>query len=204
MCASFVLHAWAGAIARRSARSVMSRHSRQRSIPCRSVGKGKAARACVEARRRFCRLSKGRRLRAAEKLFDRQTHARRTDQDRERCRTARPRRRGFSDRPQMGARACGACAAHVCGQRRRRRARHVQGSLLSRARSAPFHRRRVDRRLGGRGARDLYLHPRRIPRASADACRRDRQDRKRGVCRRIPSCICGAARARISAAKNPR
>ena len=49
--------------------------------------------------------------------------------------------------------ACRARAAAVRGQCRRRRARHLQGSLLSRTRSAPLRRRHAHRRLGGRGAR---------------------------------------------------
>ena len=87
---------------------------------------------------RFRRLSEGRRLCAAEGLPRRQAHARRTDQDRQRCRPARPRRRRLSDRAQMVAGARRAGAAHVRGQCRRRRARHLQGPLLSRARSAPL------------------------------------------------------------------
>ena len=82
----------------------------------------------------------------------RQAHARRPHQDRQRRRPARPRRRRISDRAQMVAGARRARAAPVGGQRRRGRARHLQGPLLSRARSAPLHRRHADRRLGGRGA----------------------------------------------------
>ena len=48
---------------------------------------------------------------------------------------------GFPDRPQMVAGARGARAAPLRGQRRRGRAGHLQGPLLSRARSAPLHRR---------------------------------------------------------------
>ena len=65
--------------------------------------------------------------------LSRQAHARRPHQDRQRCRTARLRRRRLSDRAQMvvGARRAGAAA--VRGQLRRGRAGHVQGPLLSRA-----------------------------------------------------------------------
>ena len=47
-------------------------------------------------------------------------------------------------------------------QWRRGRARHVQGPLLSRNRSAPLYRGHVDRRACGRSDRSLYLSPRRI------------------------------------------
>ena len=70
-------------------------------------------------------------------------------------------------------------AAPDGGERRRGRARHLQGPLLSRPRSASLPRRHADRRLGGRGGRGLHLHPRRISRASPDAARRDRQARAR-------------------------
>ena len=59
---------------------------------------------------------------------------------------------GFPDRPQMDAGARRAGAAAVRGQCRRGRARHLQGPVLPRARSAPLHRGHADRRLGGRGA----------------------------------------------------
>ena len=55
-------------------------------------------------------------------------HARRRHQVRERRRAARPRRRRLPDRPQMDAGARGARAAPDGGQRRRGRARHLQGS----------------------------------------------------------------------------
>ena len=115
-----------------------------------------------------------------EGLSCRQAYARRTDQDRQRCRLARPRRRRLSDRPQMATGARGARAASVRGQLRRRRAGHLQGPLLSRARPAPFHRRHVDRGLGGRGAGHLSLHPRRISRTAADAGRGIGQGRESG------------------------
>ncbi len=141
---------------------------------------------------------------SAQGLPRRQAHARRHDQDRQRCRPARPRRRRLSDRAQMVAGARRARAAPDGGQCRRRRARHVQGPLLSRARSAPLPRRHADRRLGGRGRRDLHLYPRRISRIAADARRRDRQSSKPPGSIASARFICAAAPALISAAKNRR
>ena len=134
----------------------------------------------------------------------RQAHARRDHQDRQRRRPARAWRRGLSDRPQMVAGARRAGAAADGGERRRGRARHLQGPLLSRPRSAPLPRRHADRRLGGRGGRNLHLHPRRISRAAADAARRDRQGRARRPRPVHARSICAAAPAPTSAAKNPR
>ena len=111
---------------------------------------------------------------------------------------------GFPDRAQMVAGARRTRAAPVRGQCRRGRARHLQGPLLSRARSAPLHRGHADRGLGGRGAGDLPLYPRRISRTAADAGRGNRQGRGGRACRRTPSCICAAAPAPISAAKSRR
>ena len=71
-------------------------------------------------------------------------------------------------------------------------------------RSAPLHRRHADRRLGGRGRRHLHLYPRRISRSAADARRRDRQGRAGRASPLTPGCICAAAPAPISAAKNRR
>ncbi len=102
-----------------------------------------------------------------------------SDQDRQRRRPARPRRRRLPDRTQMVAGARRARAAHVRGQCRRRRARHLQGPLLSRARPASLHRGHADRGLGGRGAGDLHLYPRRISRTAADAGRGNREGRSR-------------------------
>ena len=136
--------------------------------------------------------------------LSRQAHARRPDQDRQRCRPARPWRRRISDRPQMVARARRTGAAHVGGQLRRRRAGHVQGPALSRAGSAPLHRRHADRRLGGRGARHLHLSARRISRGAAAAGARNSRRSKRPVSPSTRGCICAAAPAPISAAKNPR
>ena len=71
----------------------------------------------------------------------------------ESSRAARPGRRGFPVGPQMEDRARRARAAPDGGQHRRRRARHVQGPLLPRARSAPLPRRHADRRVGCRHRR---------------------------------------------------
>ena len=171
----------------------------------RRQGRDRAgARARLEAPHRFRALPRRRRLSPARRSVQRQAHARRSDQDRQRRRPARPRRRGLSDRPQVVARARRAGAAADGGQRRRGRARHLQGPLLPRARSAPLPRRHADRRLGGRGGRHLHLHPRRISRAAADARRRDRQGRARRPRQVHASCICAAAPAPTSAAKSRR
>ena len=65
---------------------------------------------------------------------------------------ARPRRRRLSRRAQVAHRARRARAAADGGQHRRGRARHVQGPLLPRARSAPLPRRHADRRVGRRAS----------------------------------------------------
>ncbi len=165
---------------------------------------GAGARARLEAAHRFRALSRRRRLSPARRSVQRQAHARRLHQDRQRRRPARPRRRGLPDRPQVVAGARRAGAAADGGERRRGRARHLQGPLLSRARSAPLPGRHADRRLGGRGDGHLHLHPRRISRTPADARRRDRQGRARGPRQAHQASICGAAPAPTSAAKNPR
>ena len=67
-------------------------------------------------------------------------------------------------------------------------------------RSASLPRRHADRRACGRGDRHLHLHPRRISgRARNPANARSRSCRRAARC-----CICGAAPAPISAARNPR
>ena len=162
------------------------------------------ARARAPARHRLRALHGGRRLSPPRRGVHRQAHARRADQDRQRRRPARPRRRGLSDRPQVVAGARRAWPAPDGGERRRGRARHLQGPLLSRPRSAPLPRRHAARRLGGRGGRGLHLHPRRISRASPDAARRDRQARARRPRPSSPRSICAAAPAPTSAAKNRR
>ena len=75
---------------------------------------------------------------------------------------ARARRRRLPHRPQMARGARRARAAADGGQWRRGRARHLQGSLLSAARSAPLPGGHADRRAYRRCDRRLHLHPRRI------------------------------------------
>ena len=90
------------------------------------------------------------------------------------------------------------------GQRRRGRARHLQGPLLPRARPAPLPRGRADRGLGDRGRGGLHLSARRVPRHPRRyCCARSRGSRRRGWQRRATWC-CAAAPAPTSAARNPR
>ena len=96
-------------------------------------------------------------------------------------RAARLGRRGLSDRTQMEDRARRAGAAADGRQHRRRRARHVQGSLLPRARSASLPRRHADRGVGGRHRRDLHLPARRIRRVPRAARARNRRARSRSA-----------------------
>ena len=126
---------------------------RERSVGRRSSRIRTRMRTRIKPGTDFAAYHGGRRLRAARRLPRRQAHARRPDQDRQRCRPARPWRRRLPDRAQMVAGARRAGPAADGGQRRRGRARHLQGPLLSRPRSAPLHRRHADRRLGGRGRR---------------------------------------------------
>ena len=165
---------------------------------------GAAASACLRDAERSRALPRRWRLCAARRLPLRQAHPRRPDQDRQRRRPARPRRRRLPDRPQVVAGARRAGAADVRGQLRRRRARHLQGPALPRARSASLHRRHADRRLGGRGARHLHLCARRISRGAAAAGARIREGRSRPGSPSTRGCICAAAPAPTSAAKNPR
>ena len=189
---------------------------------------GLRGRPCAGARRRRCKsLPPRRRSRAhAARLSDadavrclreerrlsscckactrRQAHARRPDQDRQRCRAARPRRRRISDRPQMVAGACRTRAAPVRGQLRRGRARHLQGPLLSRTRSASLHRRHADRRLGRRGRRHVSLYPRRISRDASCCCSRRSPRSRKPAFPPTPRSICAAAPALTSAAKSRR
>ena len=181
-----------------------ARCSARRRIRLRRAAKAPRIRTPIATRERFRRLPARGGYALLERLPCRQAHARRPDQDRQRRRPARARRRRLSDRPQMVAGARGAGAAPVRGQCRRRRARHVQGPLLSRARPAPLHRRHADRRLGGRGARHLHLCARRISRGAAPAGARSSPRSSEPGLRRIRSCICAAAPAPISAAKSPR
>ena len=63
---------------------------------------------------------------------------------------------------------------YLCAQRRRRRARHVQGPLDPRARAAPAARVDADRGLRAAGAQRVRLHPRRVRPAVPAAGRRGR------------------------------
>ena len=85
---------------------------------------------------------------------------------------ARPRRRRLPDRPEMvvHAQAVGRAAALSRRQRRRIRARHLQGPGDHAARSASPGRGLPDRLLRDGRARRLHLHPRRVHRASATRC----------------------------------
>ncbi len=98
------------------------------------------------------RLSTRRRLSPARRLPRRAPHGRSAAEAARRCGAARPRRRRVPDRAQVGPGARRAGAAPDGGQRRRRRAGHVQGPLFPRNRSAPLSRRHALGRLGGRGA----------------------------------------------------
>ncbi len=101
---------------------------------------GEIRRACARLQdaHRFRRLPEGRRLQTSPGLPRGQAHARGDYRHRERCGAARPRRRRVSHRAQVVARARRARAAHDGGERRRGRARHVQGpaSISSAIRTA--------------------------------------------------------------------
>ena len=196
--------AWAPAIARRSPRSAMCRPSRRRPTKSPPAAKANPHAHAWHPGADFAAYQKAGGYALLKDCLSGKRTRDDADQDRQRRRPARHGRRRLSHRAQMVAGARRAGAAPVGGQCRRRRARHLQGSLLSRARSASLHRGHADRRLGGRGARHLPLHPRRISGTAADAGRGDRQGRSRRPRARTPSCICGAAPALISAAKSRR
>ena len=82
---------------------------------------------------------------------------------------------GFPTGTQMALGARRARAAADGGQRRRGRARHVQGPLVSRARSASLPRGHADRRACRRGARHLHLYPRRISGGARNPRSRNRE-----------------------------
>ena len=82
-------------------------------------------------------------------------------------RPAGPRRRGLPDRPQVGVRLQGGAGRLPLLQRRRRRARHLQGPLDPRAFAAPAARRHAARLLLAARAARLRLHPRRVRPAAA-------------------------------------
>ena len=128
---------------------------------------------------------------------------------------ARAGRGGVPDRGQVGLHAQGAEGgeAELPGhQRRRVRARHLQGPRDHAARPAQAGRGRADRRLRDARARVLHLHPRRIlaggqPAGAGGASRRTtRATSGRTAAARGTSTTCSstAARARTSAAKRPR
>ena len=107
--------------------------------------------------------------RLLQRMHARRARGRRRHRGNGARRPARPGRRRLSHRPQVEDRARGTRAAADGGQHRRGRARHVQGPLLPRARSAPLPRGHADRRVGGRHRRDLRLPARRVrgvPRAA--------------------------------------
>ena len=85
---------------------------------------------------------------------------------------ARARRRRLPDRPQVvvHAEAVGRAAALPRRQRRRIRARHLQGPGDHAARSAPPGRRLPDRLVRDGRARLLHLHPRRVHRRARARC----------------------------------
>ena len=117
------------------------------------------------------------------RLRARRAAGRRRDQDHGGFEPARPGRRRVSGRPQVEDRARRACAAADGRQHRRRRARHVQGSLLPGTRSAPLPRRNADRGVGGRHRRHLRLSARRIRRVPRDPQPGDRRARGRSAVR---------------------
>ena len=126
---------------------------------------------------------------------------------------ARARRRGLSHGHEVELRAAHFAQAEVHrGQRRRKRAGHLQRPRADGKRSAPVDRGRADRGAGGGCARRLHLHPRRISlpdrdhgqghrrglRAAAGWARTFRARASISICTRTP------ARARTSAARNRR
>ena len=115
------------------------------------------------------------RLRALAALARRRDGERDAPQGARRWRLARARRRGLSHGAQMALgdrRARSAPHGRECG---RGRARHLQGSRLSRQRSASLPRRHADRRPCGRGGGDLHLSSRRISDLARNPHSRDRE-----------------------------
>ena len=95
---------------------------------------------------------------------------------------ARPRRRGLSDRPQVAVRPQGHAAAEVhLLQRRRERARDVQGPRPDGAQPALALRGLPDRLLGHRREGRLHLHSRRVLSRAARARGRARQGLRAGL-----------------------
>ena len=184
----------------------------QNPVPRATAEKRRRRRSTAEADARTCPKASStspptgrRRLRAAAPVPRRRARRRDRDQDARRLGPARPGRRGLSGRPQVAHRAQRAGAAPDGRQHRRRRARHLQGPRLPRARPAPLPRRHADRRLGGRHRDDLRLPARRVPRLPRAA-----RGRAGASCAPTPPCpacprsSCAAAPAPTSAAKSRR
>ncbi len=125
------------------------------------------------------RLHRGRGLPHTFGAARRHPHPRRSAGGAHRLGAARPRRRRLPLGAQVERGSQLPRAPLRRGQRRRRRARHLQGPLLSRAHPAPDARGPLDRRLGRRGRARLSLHARRIPRGPRDPAPRDRRARSR-------------------------
>ena len=126
---------------------------------------------------RPARLAAGRRARArrlGQHQGDPREGPRRDHRRDEEVGPARPRRRRLPDRPEMvvHAEAVERPAALSRGQRRRVRARHLQGPRHHAARSAQAGRGLPGRRLRDGRARRLHLHPRRVLQRGAACCRR--------------------------------
>ena len=120
------------------------------------------------------------------------------------CRPARPGRRRFSGRQEMGDRPHLSRPPPDVDQRRRRRARHLQGPHLSRARSAPHLRRRADRRACRRGRAHLFLHARRISRGARHPAHARSPRWRPPASPSRASSSCAVAPAPISAARKAR
>ena len=119
---------------------------------------------------------------------------------------ARARRRGLPDRRASGSSVrAEAGAAADGGQRRRGRARHLQGPLLPRDRPAPLPRRHADRRLGGRGRRtSTSTCATSIPHVREILLREIAPARGGGAARPARRSTCGAAPGPTSAARSRR
>ena len=101
---------------------------------------------------------------------------------RQEVRPARPRRRGFPDRPQVAVRRQEIAEAEIHRlQRRRERAGHLQGSPLDGAQSSPAGRGLPDRLLRDRLEGRLHLHPRGVLSPLPDDAEGDRRCAQGGV-----------------------
>ena len=166
---------------------------------------------------RPARLGPGRRAPARRLGRHRRHHRegpRRDHRRDEGVRPARPRRRRLPDRPQMVVHAEGdrRPAALSRGQRRRGRARHLQGPRHPAPRPAQAGRGLPGRRLRHGRARRLHLHPRRVLQRGDAPAGRHRRGLRGGAARaRTPAARAGtststsiAAPAPISAARRRR